>query len=91
MPGSSHVKMLGLEQADDRKIWQYAQDNGFALVTKDVDFYEMSLLQGAPPKIIWLRCGNSTNKFVEDLLLGHLSTIQAFPSHENENVCLELE
>lgn len=34
-PGSSQVKLLGLDQADDAEIWEYARVNGFVLVTQD--------------------------------------------------------
>ena len=30
------------------------------IVTLDADFADLSLLRGQPPKVIWLRCGNST-------------------------------
>ena len=31
-PGSNQVRQLGLAQADDRAVWQYAKANGFTLV-----------------------------------------------------------
>jgi predicted nuclease of predicted toxin-antitoxin system len=43
-PGSSHVALLGLEQASDRAIWEYARDHDFVIVTRDADFSEMSAL-----------------------------------------------
>jgi len=39
-------------------VWQYAKDNNFIIVTKDSDFYDLSLVQGSPPKVIWLQSGN---------------------------------
>lgn len=36
-PGSIHVLSVGLDCADDDRIWEYAEQNGFAIVTKDVD------------------------------------------------------
>ena len=42
--------------------------NGFCIVTQDSDFAERSRLYGAPPKVVWLRCGNSTPQQVETLL-----------------------
>jgi len=33
-PGSSQVKLLNMEQADDPEIWEYAQRNGFTLVSR---------------------------------------------------------
>lgn len=59
-PKSKHVRQVGLLGADDLHVWNYAAENGFLLVSKDTDFYERSLVYGAPPKIIWLRIGNSS-------------------------------
>jgi predicted nuclease of predicted toxin-antitoxin system len=38
-PDSSQVRLVGLERADDRAIWNYAKANGFAVVTLDADFW----------------------------------------------------
>ena len=54
-PGSSHVREVGLQTADDDTVWQYAAEHGFAIVSKDADFHERSFLLGHPPKVIWIR------------------------------------
>ena len=54
---SIHVREVGLHDADDLVVWEYAKANGFAIVSKDSDFQQRSLLEGAPPKFIWLRVG----------------------------------
>ena len=54
--------------ADDDKVWQYARQHAFTLVSKDSDFHEKSLLRGYPPKIIWIRRGNCTTRQIETLL-----------------------
>ena len=59
-PLSTQVALVGLEQADDKTIRQYAIDNAFTIVTKDADFYEMNMLYGQPPKIVWLKMGNQS-------------------------------
>jgi predicted nuclease of predicted toxin-antitoxin system len=41
---SAHVSALGLEQADDRAVWDRARREGYILVSKDADFSEMGLL-----------------------------------------------
>lgn len=65
-PGSAHVRLLGMERADDETIWHFAKANGFTIVTQDSDFNERSLLFGYPPKVIWLKCGNaSTDRVLE--------------------------
>jgi predicted nuclease of predicted toxin-antitoxin system len=67
-PGSSHVRLLGLERADDRAIWDYAKANEFALVTLDTDFAEMAGLLGPPPKVIRPQCGNQATMVIETVL-----------------------
>ncbi len=66
--GSSHVAFHALDKATDVDVWQFARDHGYVLVTKDSDFYDLSLLRGLPPKVIWLRSGNCTTMAIEMLL-----------------------
>jgi predicted nuclease of predicted toxin-antitoxin system len=54
-PNSSHVKLLGLTQANDTLIWAFAQQHGYTIVSKDADFHQRSLVFGHPPKLIYLR------------------------------------
>lgn len=56
----------------------YAAERGFLLVSKDTDFYDRSVLYGAPPKVIWLRIGNSTVAETADLLRSHYIVIRHF-------------
>ena len=54
-PGSTHVASVGLLQAPDARLWEYAKAHDFAIVTADADFYELATSFGPPPKVIWLR------------------------------------
>jgi predicted nuclease of predicted toxin-antitoxin system len=47
---SVHVRTVGLRDASDFDIWQYAKAEGYAIVSKDSDFQQRSLLSGGPPK-----------------------------------------
>lgn len=67
-PGSVHVMEIGLERAMDREIWEYAREHGLAVVTKDADFSELSVLEGFPPNVIWIRRGNCSTLEIEVLL-----------------------
>ena len=87
-PGSSQIRLLGLERADDRAIWDHAKANGFVLVTLDADFVDMAGLVGPPPKVIRLRCGNQATSVIEALLRGHASHIADFES--DRSACLEI-
>ncbi len=53
-PGSVHLREVGLQEADDSIVWNYAKAHGFVIVSKDSDFQQRSLLYGAPPKFV---CG----------------------------------
>lgn len=75
-PGSTQVALIGLEQASDRDIWQYARDNDYVIVTKDSDYYDLSLLLGAPPPVIWMQTGNTDKAAVLGLLLDNAQVIQ---------------
>lgn len=55
---SRHVRRLGLGAAADEEIWRFAQAGGYAIVTMDEDFQQLSARYGAPPQIIWVRLGN---------------------------------
>jgi predicted nuclease of predicted toxin-antitoxin system len=77
-PDSNHVRLLNLSEADDRRVWDCARDNGFVLVTLDSDFADLAGLLGPPPKVIWLRAGNQPTSFVEQILRSHAQAIVAF-------------
>jgi predicted nuclease of predicted toxin-antitoxin system len=54
-PGSSHVSLVGLDRASDAEVFDYALDNGYALVSKDVDFAELAQARSPSPKVVWLK------------------------------------
>ncbi len=80
-PASTHTRLLNFSTSDDSSIWQHAKDNGFVVVTLDKDFADLALQRGTPPKIIWLRSGNSTVAEVERLLRANFADINKFESH----------
>jgi len=88
-PESKSVRELGLDQSDDRVIWQRAKDLGFMLVSQDSDFAEMAAHYGHPPKVIWLRCGNQRVVTVESLLRRHSESIAEFERNTTA-ACLEI-
>lgn len=76
-PDSSHVYLVGLDQADDTVIREYARQNDFLIVTKDADFSDLCLLLGFPPKVIWIRRGNCKTSDIESLLRNYYDDIKA--------------
>lgn len=85
-PDSQHLFLIGLDQADDGSVREYALLGNFMLVTKDADFNELSILQGFPPKVIWIRRGNCSTSQIEEILRSHLEDIQAFEQNPNLGV-----
>jgi predicted nuclease of predicted toxin-antitoxin system len=85
-PGSSHVVFHGLSDAEDSAIWAFAGQEGYAIVTKDSDFNDLSALRGAPPKVIWIRIGNCTTAEVAILLRRHAPAITHFLAHTTERM-----
>ena len=77
-PGSVHVRELLLERAPDEAIWDYARTHDLAIVSKDSDFHQRSVVEGFPPKVIWIRRGNCTTADIEALLRSRTGEIAAF-------------
>ena len=89
-PGSSQVQLLGMETVADLALWSFAKANGYAIVTKDADFVEMSALFGHPPKVVWINLGNVPTSTVLSRLLAHAATIKEFLAGAADGV-MELE
>jgi predicted nuclease of predicted toxin-antitoxin system len=77
-PGSSHVQLGGLRDADDAVVWEFARDNDFIIVSKDSDFHQRSFVLGFPPKVVWIRLGNCPMKAIEKIFTERQSSILEF-------------
>lgn len=73
---------VGLAGVPDRVVWAHAAGHGFVLVSKDEDFHRLSVLQGPPPKVIWIRLGNCSTMDVVRLLRIRYNEIVRFVEHE---------
>ena len=85
-PDSTHVKFVGLEEAEDSVIWEWAKQHGFTIVAKDTDFYQRAIAFGHPPKFIWLRVGNCPTSLIVTLLRSRHDIIRQFIKSETESV-----
>lgn len=92
-PEAKQVKQLGIENYSDVKIWKFAKEYEFSIVTFDADFFDLSNLKGHPPKIIWLRFGNTKTDFLADIINSRNSIINDFISSDAylEIACLEIK
>jgi predicted nuclease of predicted toxin-antitoxin system len=71
------LRDLGLRNAKDRVIFEVAREAGAVLLTKDQDFVEIQAQRGAPPQILWLTCGNTSNDRMRTLLESAFPRIQS--------------
>ncbi len=88
-PGSEHVLTAGLGGSGDGAVWSYAGLHGLTIVSKDSDFFNRSVLSGAPPKVIWIRRGNCSTTEIEHLLRSRHGAITGFLNQDRET-CLVL-
>ena len=70
-------------------MWEYAKAHGFAIVSKDSDFAERSVLYSNPPKIVSVRIGNCSTAEIEKLLRSASEMIRSF-IEDDEETCLPL-
>jgi predicted nuclease of predicted toxin-antitoxin system len=66
------ISDLGLRDANDEDIFNKAKVADAIVITKDIDFKILQYRLGAPPKIIWLTCGNTSNRRLKEILISHL-------------------
>ncbi|MEI7982271.1 MAG: DUF5615 family PIN-like protein [Bacteroidota bacterium] len=91
-PDAKQVRELHLENATDHRIWEYAKKEGYTIVTFDSDFFDLTLLSGIPPKVIWLRFGNTSTDTLIKILQENQNLIREFIENPdyNEVGCLQL-
>ena len=91
-PYAKQIRHLGLENATDAEIWEYAKMNNYTIVTFDADFIDIANYKGHPPKIIWLRIGNTTTNGIVNIMIKHFNSIKIFiQSVDNQEIaCLEI-
>lgn len=90
---SKHISNVGPLNKEDFEIWNFAKLNGFTIVTFDSDFFDLSIVKGTPPKIIWFRSGNFPTKKIAEILHEKHQTIRDFIENidKAEISCLEIK
>jgi predicted nuclease of predicted toxin-antitoxin system len=62
------VRDLGLRDAEDREIFDQARAHGgVVIVSKDSDFVDLIERLGTPPQLLWVTCGNLSNKRLQQV------------------------
>ncbi|MCX8085780.1 MAG: DUF5615 family PIN-like protein [Rhodocyclaceae bacterium] len=56
------LRDLGLRDAADAVIFEAARREGVVVISKDGDFVDLVSRHGPPPQLLWVTCGNVTNR-----------------------------
>ncbi len=62
------LRELELRDAKDVEIFEAARVTNAVIMTKDSDFVDLACRLGTPPQILWLTCGNVTNRNLRQVL-----------------------
>ncbi len=71
-----HVLDVGLLDASDSAIWDFALKSDWIIITKDDDFQFRASVTAQPPKIIWVRVGNCSKQRLIEIFKVHWSIIK---------------
>ena len=85
-PGLTHVRDVGLKQASDRDVWQWAKDNDFGIITSDADFVDLAHRLGPPPKVIHIEECDFPLRIIEDLLRRSAVRISEFQENPDRGL-----
>jgi len=88
-PDSTHVSDFKMTESDDMEVWDFARAHKYTIVTCDADFFDIMLIKGFPPKVIWIKKGNSSTQSIYDSIYLRLAIIRNFES-SLESGCLEI-
>lgn len=62
------MRDLGHQRTEDAAAFFAARGKVDVIMTKDSDFVRLVEQHGAPPAVIWLTCGNTSNQALRHLL-----------------------
>jgi predicted nuclease of predicted toxin-antitoxin system len=65
---ATHVEQVGLRNAADQIIRDYAVEQGHILVTKDKDFVPSEQSRLSELQVVWIRTGNVSNRVLFERL-----------------------
>lgn len=84
MPTITHISSENLQSEMDIEIWNYAKEQNRAILTKDSDFKNLSMLLGCPPKVVHINCGNKSTDYILKLLISKIEIIINFLASESD-------
>ena len=74
--GCTPIRSLNLQRASDLDIFHAARAAGATVFTKDADFAALVATYGAPPQVVLVTCGNTTNERLRELIQAAWPTVR---------------
>ncbi|MFZ2961380.1 MAG: DUF5615 family PIN-like protein [Candidatus Ozemobacteraceae bacterium] len=56
------LRDIGLRDSKDKEIFDSAKLQDIVVISKDSDFLDLITRLGSPPRLLWVTCGNVTNR-----------------------------
>lgn len=72
---SFHATAFGTNPSD-QELWRAAREHDLVILTRDTDFFDRLMIEGPPPKVVWVRLGNLRRRELEITLVEMWSTIE---------------
>jgi predicted nuclease of predicted toxin-antitoxin system len=66
---AASLRYLGFVRAIDPDVFTAARNAGAVVMTKDADFVVLLERFGPPPHVLWVRCGNTSNAHMREMLI----------------------
>jgi len=71
------VRDIQLRDANDSVIFEAARQSNAIVLTKDADFVRLLERFGPPPRVLWLTCGNTSNRALYEILERSWAEVEA--------------
>ncbi|MCL6260382.1 DUF5615 family PIN-like protein [Aquiflexum sp. TKW24L] len=85
----THISDFKKLTESDQQIWDWSRKSNYSILTKDSDFYFLSVLNGCPPKVIRLKFGNMSIQVIIQKIISNIELIQEFLK-QDEDCYLEI-
>ena len=69
------ARELGLSAVADPVLFDYARAESAVVLSKDSDFVELVHRLGTPPQIVWITCGNVSNRHLRELFIATFADV----------------
>ena len=78
-PKSTHTTLVGLSgETSDERIWEFARENDFTIVTADKDFVRLAEAHGPKPQVVRLEKMDYSTEVAAELVRRYAVAINDF-------------